>query len=55
MVDEVTQWEIVGTVEKISEEYLIPLLADLLEEQYPFNIINFHSDNGSEYKYFLIQ
>ncbi|MFA5433275.1 MAG: integrase [Candidatus Paceibacterota bacterium] len=48
MVDEVTQWEIVGTVEKISEEYLLPLLEELLK-QYPFIIINFHSDNGSEY------
>ena len=48
MVDEVTQWEIVGTVEKISEAYLLPLLEDLLN-QYPFRIINFHSDNGSEY------
>jgi hypothetical protein len=48
MVDEVTQWEIVGTVEKISEEYLLPLLEELLR-QYPFVILNFHSDNGSEY------
>lgn len=48
MVDEVTQWEIVGTVERISEAYLLPLLEDLLS-QYPFRIINFHSDNGSEY------
>lgn len=48
MVDEVTQWEIVGTVEKISEEYLLPLLEELLR-QYPFLILNFHSDNGSEY------
>jgi hypothetical protein len=48
MTDEVTQWEIIGTVEKISEQYLLPLLEDLLN-QYPFRIINFHSDNGSEY------
>jgi len=48
IVDEVTQWEIIGCVEKISELYLLPLLADLLE-QFPFVIINFHSDNGSEY------
>lgn len=48
IVDEVTQWEIVGCVERISEEYLLPLLADLLS-QFPFSIINFHSDNGSEY------
>ena len=48
IVDEMTQWEIVGCVERISEEYLLPLLADLLN-QFPFSIINFHSDNGSEY------
>jgi len=48
MVDEVTQFEIVGTVERISEKYMLPLLEDLLM-QYPFVIINFHSDNGSEY------
>jgi len=48
IVDEITQWEIVGCVERISEEYLKPLLEDLLS-QFPFTIINFHSDNGSEY------
>ena len=48
IVDEVTQWEVIGCVERISEEYLLPLLKDLLE-QFPFSIINFHSDNGSEY------
>lgn len=47
-VDEVLQWEIVGCVEKISEAYLEPLLADLLG-QFPFRILGFHSDNGSEY------
>ena len=48
IVDEVTQWEIVGCVEGISEYFLETLLEDLLE-QFPFKIINFHSDNGSEY------
>ena len=48
LVDEITQWEIIGTVEKISEEYLLPLLGELLS-QHPFVILNFHSDNGSEY------
>lgn len=47
-IDEVTQWEIVGAVEKISEKYLLPLLEELLNS-YPFRIIEFHSDNGSEY------
>lgn len=48
ITDEITQWEVVGAVEKISEYYLEPLLKDLLS-QFPFKIINFHSDNGSEY------
>ena len=48
IVDEVTQWEMVGCVEQISEKFLIPLLENLIK-QFPFKIINFHSDNGSEY------
>jgi hypothetical protein len=48
MVDEVTQWEIIGCVEGISEYFLEPLLEELLN-RFPFLIINFHSDNGSEY------
>ncbi len=47
-VDEITQFEIVCSVEKISERYLIPVLQALLE-QFPFVILGFHSDNGSEY------
>jgi len=47
-IDEVTQFEVVCTVEKISEIYLIPALAQLLEN-FPFQILGFHSDNGSEY------
>jgi len=47
-VDEVTQWEIVASVEKITEIYLEPILL-LMIEQYPFIIIEFHADNGSEY------
>lgn len=47
-VDEVTQFEVICSVEKISEAYLIPVLEELLES-FPFMIINFHSDNGSEY------
>ena len=38
----------VCTVEKISEQYLIPVLEVLLNT-FPFVILNFHSDNGSEY------
>lgn len=47
-VDEVTQFEVIISVEKISENCLIPVLEQLLET-FPFSIINFHSDNGSEY------
>jgi transposase InsO family protein len=47
-VDEVTQFEVVCTVEKISERYLIPALEQLLET-FPFILLGFHSDNGSEY------
>jgi transposase InsO family protein len=48
IVDEVTQWEIVGCVEGISEHFLMPLLESLLA-QFPFVIRGFHSDNGGEY------
>jgi hypothetical protein len=48
LVDEVTQWEIVGCVEGISEGFLTPLLEELLR-LFPFVILGFHSDNGSEY------
>ena len=47
-VDEITQWEIIASVEKISESYLEPILL-LMLKQYPFIIIEFHADNGSEY------
>ena len=47
-VDEVTQWEIVASVERISEAYLVPVLEIMLA-QFPFLIRGFHSDNGSEF------
>ncbi len=47
-VDEVTQFEVVCTVEKISEQYLMPVIEQLLD-CFPFVIQGFHSDNGSEY------
>jgi hypothetical protein len=46
--DEVTQGEIVASVERISEAYLEPVLATRLR-QFPFVIHGFHSDNGSEF------
>jgi transposase InsO family protein len=48
LVDEVTQDEVVVTVEGISEEFLRPALESALED-FPFTIVGFHSDNGSEY------
>lgn len=48
LVDEVTQWEIVIAVEKISERYMIPALEAALAS-FPFMLLNFHADNGSEY------
>jgi transposase InsO family protein len=47
-VDEVTQWQVVGATVQISEAYLIPVLTAMLE-QFPFRILGFHSDNGSEF------
>lgn len=48
IIDEVTQWEIIGAVEGISEQFLEPLLEILLA-LFPFETLGFHSDNGSEY------
>jgi transposase InsO family protein len=47
-VDEVTQWEMVASVERISEAYLVPALETILAG-FPFVVRGFHSDNGSEF------
>lgn len=47
-VDTVTQWQVVGCASKISEAYLLPVLEAMLA-QFPFVILGFHVDNGSEY------
>jgi transposase InsO family protein len=47
-VDEVTQWQVVGATAHISEAWLIPVLEAMLR-QFPFQIVGFHSDNGSEF------
>jgi transposase InsO family protein len=47
-VDAVTQWQVVGCVERISEAFVLPVLEAILH-QFPFRILGFHSDNGSEY------
>jgi hypothetical protein len=47
-VDAVTQWQVVGCASKISEAYLLPVLEAVLA-QFPFTVLGFHVDNGSEY------
>ncbi|QQS69306.1 transposase family protein [Candidatus Saccharibacteria bacterium] len=48
LVDEVTQWEVVVAVERITERYMLPALEAALV-LFPFVIVEFHADNGSEY------
>jgi transposase InsO family protein len=48
VVDCVTQWEVVATCEKLSEAYLLPVIQALLDA-FPFTVLGFHADNGSEY------
>ncbi len=48
LVDEVTQFQFVGCVERTSENFLIPVLEALIG-RFPFDILGFHSDNGSEF------
>ena len=47
-VDQVTQWQVVGSTPRISEAYLEPVLEHMLH-QFPFRILGFHTDNGSEF------
>lgn len=47
-VDAVSQWQVEACVQGISEAFLLPVLA-LIMAQFPFVILGFHSDNGSEY------
>ncbi len=52
-VDEIAQWEIVASVERISEAYLVPVVESMLV-QFPFIIRGFHSDNGSEFVNYIV-
>lgn len=47
-VDCVTQWQVVASVQTISEAHLLPVIEQMLA-QFPFEILGFHADNGSEY------
>lgn len=48
LVDEITQFQFIGSVERISENFLLPVIEALLVA-FPFVVRGFHSDNGSEY------
>lgn len=48
IIDEITQYEIIATIEGIGHHFLKPVLKELLN-LFPFKIYEFHSDNGSEY------
>jgi hypothetical protein len=47
-VDCVTQWQVVASVQAISEAHLLSVIEEMLG-QFPFEILGFHADNGSEY------
>ena len=47
-VDCLTQWEVVASVGTISEVHLLPVIEQMID-QFPFLILGFHADNGSEY------
>ena len=47
-VDTLTQFQFIAAVERISEHYLLPILHQLLD-RFPFQLLGFHADNGSEY------
>ncbi len=53
IVDEITQIEFVFCVEAISQKYITSVLNSLIK-LCPFKVINFHSDNGSEYINYVI-
>jgi transposase InsO family protein len=47
-VDCLTQYELVATCERLSEAALLPVLEALIEG-FPFRLLGFHADNGSEF------
>ena len=48
MVDEVTQFQQLAVVPRITEHFMVPVLAALVGA-FPFRVLGFHADNGSEY------
>ena len=49
VVDEVTQWESVLAVPALERRFVQPALKTVLLQTFPFVILGFHSDNGSEF------
>ena len=47
-VDCITQWEVTASVQTLCETHLLPVIEQMIR-QFPFNIVGFHADNGSEY------
>ena len=48
VVDEVTQFQHLGAVPRITQQFMVPVLKDLISA-FPFTVRAFHADNGSEY------
>ena len=48
LVDEVTQFPFIGSLERISERFLLPVLEALITA-FPFTVLGFPADNGSAY------
>ena len=48
VVDEVTHFQHLGAVPRITQQFMVPVLKDLISA-FPFTVKAFHADNGSEY------
>lgn len=48
IVDSITQYEFIGATSAIAERFMEEILKQLLAKA-PFEIKEFHADNGSEY------
>ncbi len=48
MVDEVTQYQQLASVRRITEQFMVPVLEALIGA-FPFRVLAFHCDNGSEF------
>ena len=45
-VDEVTQWESVVAVPALTRRFVQPVLRQVLEQTFPFEVFGLHADNG---------